>query len=158
MCDGLQDLVTSLVEILVSPKYQLQDAPASCCSSEEASPEGLGDDRIHILQPRMLYLVQRCLHGQEASMYFSTHAAPLVPFWFESQVRLMTQAGGTMAVEHGKLEGELPNLKPYTDVLGMMRTMLYVCRMFCIILCVCRMLHAVRCLKWLHKQCILDFT
>ena len=67
-----------------------------------------------------------------------------------------------MAVEHGKLEGELANLKPYIDVLGMMRTMLYVCRMFCIILCVCRMLHvvrhAVRCLKWLHKQCILDFT
>lgn len=59
-----------------------------------------------------------------------------------------------MAVKHGKLEGQLPNLKPYTDVLGMMRTTLYLCQMFgillyvcnmCgILLYVCRMLHVLR--------------
>lgn len=67
-----------------------------------------------VLQPRVLYLLQRCLHGQEARTYFSKHAAALVPLWFDTQVRLMVQAVGTTAVE-------LPNLKLYTDILGMMR-------------------------------------
>ncbi|KAL0021777.1 hypothetical protein WJX79_009116 [Trebouxia sp. C0005] len=61
-------------------------------------------------QPRVLYLLQRCLHGQEARTYFSKHAAALVPLWFDTQVRLMVQAVGTTAVE-------LPNLKLYTDIL-----------------------------------------
>ncbi|DBA75482.1 TPA: hypothetical protein ACH3X1_010733 [Trebouxia sp. C0004] len=112
-----QDLATRLVDLLVSPNHQLLDSSVPCWPSKGASFEGWGDDPIHVLQPRMLYLVQRCMHGQEASMYFSRRAVPLVPLWFENQVRLMMQAGGAMAAGHGKLEGQLLNLKPYTDVL-----------------------------------------
>jgi len=117
-----------------------------CWSAEEASSDEGKDRIIVILQPLMLYLAQICLHGQEASTYFSENAAPLVPFWFDTQVRLMLRAGGTMT------KG-LPNLAPYTSILGMMRILLNVCMMFGIMLYVCRVLHVVRhpVLKYLHE-------
>lgn len=126
-----------MVDLLVSPSYQLQDVYAACC--EEALPQSLIDDPILVLQPRMLYLVQRCLYGQEAKMYFAKKAAPLVQYWFKSQVQLMTQAGGTMAVHHGKLKGQVPDLQPYTDVLGMTHSRLCTCAMFGILLHICKM-------------------
>ena len=133
------------MDLLVSPSYQVQDVFAAC--REEALPQSLIDDPILVLQPRMLYLVQRCLYGQEGRMYFAKKAAPLVQYWFKSQVQLMTQAGGTMAVHLGKLKGQVPDLQPYTDVLGMTPSRLYVCTMFGILLYVCKMFEIWLCVR-----------
>ena len=50
-----------------------------------------------------------------------------------------------MTCKHGKLKGQLPTLKPYTDVLGMAHVMsAHVCRAYSFLYCVVCMQTVVR--------------